>query len=61
MRPEEAKAFDGPGHINLEDPDEVQYWTDRLEATYEELAEAVAKVGANRTAVGLYLGQADAP
>lgn len=57
MRPQEHRSFDGPGDINLEDPDEVSYWAERLEATPEELAEAVEKVGPNRTAVGLYLGE----
>jgi len=57
MRPQEERSFDGPGQINLDDPDEVRYWAERLEATPEELAEAVEKVGANRTAVGLYLGE----
>ena len=57
MRPHEQRSFDGPGDINLEDPEEVRYWAERLEATPEELAEAVQKVGTNRTAVGLYLGE----
>ncbi|WP_334162363.1 DUF3606 domain-containing protein [Phenylobacterium sp.] len=56
MRPHEPRSFEGPGDINLDDPDEVNYWAERLEATPEELAEAVQKVGPNRTAVGLYLG-----
>ena len=56
MRPEEPRSFDGPGHINLDDPEEVRYWAERLEATPEEIAEAVERVGPNRTAVGLYLG-----
>jgi hypothetical protein len=57
MRPEEQRAFNGPGHIDLDDPDDVRYWSERLEATPEELHEAVQKVGPNRTAVGLYLGE----
>jgi hypothetical protein len=57
MRPQEPRSFEGPGDIDLGNPDEVRYWADRLEATPEEIAEAVEKVGANRTAVGLYLGE----
>ncbi|MCR5877651.1 DUF3606 domain-containing protein [Phenylobacterium sp. J367] len=39
----EERRFDGPGDIDLGDPDEVSYWIERLEATLEELAEAVEK------------------
>ncbi|HEY8618137.1 DUF3606 domain-containing protein [Phenylobacterium sp.] len=57
MRPNEERSFDGPGDIDLGDAEEVRYWAERLEASPEELADAVEKVGPNRTAVGLYLGQ----
>ncbi len=60
MRPEEARTFEGPGQIDLDDPEEVRYWTERLEATREELEDAIRRVGPNRTAVGLYLGEAEA-
>lgn len=56
MRPEETRAFAEAKEIQLEDEDAVRYWAERLRATPDEIAEAVGKVGRNRTAVEIYLG-----
>lgn len=60
MRPEEARAFEPPPLIDLKDHTQVAYWSERLDATFEELRQAVREVGPNRTAVAIWLGRADA-
>ncbi len=60
MRPEESRAFEPPPLIDLMDHGQVAYWTERLDATLEELKQAVREVGPNRTAVAIWLGRADA-
>ncbi|HEY9217509.1 MAG TPA: DUF3606 domain-containing protein [Phenylobacterium sp.] len=60
MRPEERPSFDPPPLIDLKDQRQVAYWTARLDATGEELQEAIREVGPNRKAVAIWLGRADA-
>jgi hypothetical protein len=60
MRPDEQRSFEDSREINLDDQEALRFWAERMEATPEELAEAVHKVGANRTAVGIYLGSPNA-
>lgn len=43
--------------INLEEDYEVQYWTDALGVTADELRNAVAAVGSTATAVRRHLGK----
>jgi Protein of unknown function (DUF3606) len=38
-------------HINIGDPDEVQYWSDKLGVSKERLTETVRKVGDSVVAV----------
>ncbi|MET0295363.1 MAG: DUF3606 domain-containing protein, partial [Phenylobacterium sp.] len=33
------------------------YWSERLEASFEELRDAIREVGPNRTAVAIWLGR----
>lgn len=56
MRPQEPRSFAAEKEIRLEDPEETRFWTEHLNASAEEIAAAIDKVGANRTAVELYLG-----
>jgi hypothetical protein len=57
MRPEEPRSFEEAKAIDLADAEAVRFWLERLNVTEEELAEAVEKVGSNRTAVEIFLGQ----
>jgi hypothetical protein len=59
MRPEEPRAFADLKEVRMDDPEVARYWAEHLRATPEEIAEAVGKVGCNRTAVELYLGVPD--
>lgn len=60
MRPDEDRSFEPPIVIDLEDTRQVSYWADRLQATPDEISEAVQNVGPNRTAVAIWLGRGDA-
>lgn len=60
MRPDEDRSFEPPAVIDLEDSRQVNYWADRLQATPDEISEAVQNVGPNRTAVAIWLGRGDA-
>jgi hypothetical protein len=60
MLSEEPRAFEPPPLIDLKDQTQVAYWSERLDATIEELRQAVHEVGPNRTAVAIWLGRADA-
>ena len=59
MRPDEPRTFAEAKEVGLDDPDEARFWSDHLEASPEEIAEAIKKVGCNRTAVELFLGVPD--
>ena len=41
--------------VNIDDPYEVRYWTDRLRCTGEELRDAVGTVGVGVSAVEDYI------
>jgi hypothetical protein len=56
--PDEPRSFSDAKEIHLDGEEEVRFWTEQLDASAEEIAEAVGKVGPNRTAVELYLGVA---
>ena len=60
MRPEEPRAFEPPPLIDVKDHAQAAYWSERLDATLDELHEAIQEVGPNRTAVAIWLGRADA-
>jgi hypothetical protein len=60
MRPGQDRSFEPPLVIDLTDPNQVDYWADRLQATPDEITEAVESVGPNRTAVAIWLGRGDA-
>ena len=51
----EPRSFDPPAFIDLEDERQVEHWTRALQATPEELRQAVRKVGPHHTAVEIYL------
>lgn len=60
MHGEEPRPFQPPPLIDLMDHVQMAYWSERLDATSEELREAVREVGPNRTAVAIWLGRPDA-
>lgn len=60
MRPDEPKNFDPHEPIDLADAAQVKQVTEALDATHEELAEAIDKVGSQPVAVAIYLGRPDA-
>ena len=66
MRPSEGRTFinnrvfDEQQPIDLKDDNQVRYWADRLQATPAEVVDAVRHVGANATAVAIWLGSAGA-
>jgi len=61
MRPDEPKVFDPHEPIDLADEVKVKQVTKALNATPEELAEAVEKVGPKPPiAVAIYLGRGEA-
>jgi hypothetical protein len=60
MRPEAPRTFEPPPLIDLKDDGQLAYWSQRLDATIDELRQAVGEVGPNRTAVAIWLGRADA-
>lgn len=60
MRPDEPRTFEAPPLIDVMDEGQLAYWSERLDATADELREAVREVGPNRTAVAIWLGRADA-
>lgn len=60
MRLREPRNCEPPPLIDLRDARQVAYWSERLDATCDELREAVREVGPNRTAVAIWLGCADA-
>jgi hypothetical protein len=60
MRPDEPKLFDPHEPIDLSDEGKVAEMIEKLDATAEELAEAVEKVGPQALAVAIFLGRADA-
>lgn len=60
MQPHAPQRPETPPLIDLHDERQVAYWSERLEATREELRQAVREVGPNRTAVAIWLGRGDA-
>ena len=60
MRPDEPKNFDPHEPIDLDDKAQVELLSKALEATEDELADAVAKVGPKPVAVAIFLGRPDA-
>ena len=52
---------DDPGRVNAVDPVEVKSWCRELNCTEDELAEAVAKVGAHVAEVREFLDSPDCP
>lgn len=60
MRPEEPRAVEPAPLIDLMDETQVAYWSERLDASIEELRQAIRQVGPNRTAVAIWLGRVDA-
>lgn len=47
VRPQEERSFEDRREIDLGDAEAVHFWCERLEATPEELAEGVEKVGSH--------------
>lgn len=60
MRPDEPKNFDPHEPIDLADEAQVKQVTEALDATEEELADAVDKVGTGPVAVAIFLGRPNA-
>ena len=60
MRPDEPKNFDPHEPIDLADAAQVKQVARALDATHEELAEAIEKVGPQPVAVAIFLGRSDA-
>jgi hypothetical protein len=66
MRPTEGRTFingqvfDEHRPIDLDDDAQVRYWAERLQATPQEIHDAVRAVGPNTTAVAIWLGRAGA-
>ena len=60
MRPDEPKNFDPHEPIDLADAAQVKQVTEALDATHEELAEAIEKFGPQPVAVAIFLGRPDA-
>ncbi|MDD3838072.1 MAG: DUF3606 domain-containing protein [Phenylobacterium sp.] len=60
MRPDEPRAFEPPPLIDPKDHAQLTYWSERLDATVDELKQAIRQVGPNRTAVAIWLGRGDA-
>lgn len=60
MRAEEPHRTEPPPLIDLRDEGQVAYWSQRLEASLEDLRDAVREVGPHRTAVAIWLGRGDA-
>ena len=60
MGPDEDRSFEPPAMIDLQDDGQVTYWAERLQATPDEINEAVQNVGPHRTAVAIWLGRGDA-
>lgn len=52
--PTHFKPLD-PGRINIIDQEELAYWSQELQCTEPELAEAVTQAGEHITAVRAYL------
>ena len=60
MRPDEPKTFDPHEPIDLSSEGKVAEMSEKLDATPQELAEAVVKVGPQPVAVAIFLGRPDA-
>ena len=60
MRPDEPTKFDPHEPIDLADAAKVKQVTEALDATHEELVEAVEKVGPQPVAVAIFLGRPEA-
>ena len=57
MRPDEPTKFDPHEPIDLGDAAKVKQVAEALDATHEELVEAVEKVGPQPVAVAIFLGR----
>jgi hypothetical protein len=60
MRPDEPNKFDPHEPIDLSDEAKVKQVAEALDATHEELAEAIEKVGPQPVAVAIFLGRPNA-
>lgn len=60
MRPDEPNTFDPHEPIDLADEAKVKQLAEALDATAEELTQAVEKVGPKPVALAIYLGRPDA-
>lgn len=60
MRPAEPITFDPHEPIDLADAAKVKQFTEALDATEDELMQAVEKVGPLPRAVAIFLGRPDA-
>ena len=60
MISEAPRSFEAQPFIDLTDRPQVDYWSDRLDVSPEEIDEAVKAVGPHRTAVAIWLGRPDA-
>lgn len=57
MRPDEPNTFDPHEPIDLADAAKLKQVSEALDATHEELVEAVEKVGPQPIAVAIFLGR----
>jgi hypothetical protein len=55
MRPDEVRSFDSPALIDVADEAQLRAVAEQLDASPEDVAEAVERVGPNLTAVELWL------
>jgi hypothetical protein len=60
MRPDEPSTFDPHEPIDLSSAVKVAEMSEKLDATPQELAEAIEKVGPQPVAVAIFLGRPDA-
>lgn len=59
MRPDTPQTLDPHEPIDLADAAKVKQVAEALDATHDELIQAVAKVGPGPVAVAIYLGRTD--
>jgi hypothetical protein len=59
MRPEKQKAFDPHKLIDVDDEKQLRQVGAMLDASPEEISEAVEKVGPQPVAVAIFLGRGD--
>lgn len=57
MPDSEPKSFDPHEAVRLDDPQQMQALSEALDATPEEISQAVEKVGDHPRAVAIFLGK----